>query len=119
MVENVKMVIAVRKDLDLGKGKIAAQVAHAAVMCALKAEKYEKKLFREWISEGQKKVVIRVDNEAALIELKRKIESMGIVNELVSDAGHTQVEPGTVTCLGIGPVEEYVIEPVTGSYPLL
>ena len=33
MVSTVKMVIAVRKDLDLGKGKIAAQVAHAAVLC--------------------------------------------------------------------------------------
>lgn len=119
MVENIKMVIAVRKDLDLGKGKIAAQVAHAAVACALKAEKYEKKLFREWLREGQKKVVIRLDNEAALFDLKRKIELLGIVHELISDAGHTQVEPGTVTCLGIGPVEESVIEPITGQYPLL
>lgn len=119
MVDNVKMIIAVRKDLDLGKGKIAAQVAHAAVSCALKAEKHEKKLFREWIREGQKKVVIRVANEAALFELKGKVTAMGIVNEIITDAGHTQIEPGTVTCLGIGPVEEEVIEPLTGEYPLL
>lgn len=119
MVENVKMVIAVRKDLDLGKGKIAAQAAHAAVSCALKAEKYEKKLFREWIREGQKKVVIRVDSEKAIFELKGKVEVMGIVNEVITDAGHTQIEPGTVTCLGIGPVEEEVIEPITGAYSLL
>lgn len=119
MVENIKMVIAVRRDLDLGKGKIAAQVAHAAVSCALKAEKYEKKLFREWLMEGQKKIVIRVDNEAALMELKRKIEPLGIVNELVNDAGRTQIAPGTATCLGMGPVEENVIEPITGDYPLL
>ncbi len=119
MVENVKMVIAVRRDLDLGKGKIAAQVAHAAVSCALKAEKYEKKLFKQWIKEGQKKVVIRVENQKALFELKGKVEIMGLVNEVITDAGHTQIEPGTVTCLGIGPVEEEVIEPVTGDYPLL
>lgn len=119
MVENVKMVIAVRRDLDMGKGKIAAQVAHAAVMCALRAEKYEKKLFREWIREGQKKVVIRVDNQSALLELKRRLDIMGIMNEIVTDAGHTQIEPGTITCLGIGPVEEEVIEPVTGEYSLL
>lgn len=119
MVENVKMVIAVRKDLDLGKGKIAAQVAHAAVTCALKAEKYEKKLFKEWIREGQKKVVIRVDNEKAIFELKGRVEALGLVNEVITDAGHTQIEPGTVTCLGIGPVEEEVIEPITGKYSLL
>lgn len=119
MVENVKMVIAVRRDLDLGKGKIAAQVAHAAVMCALKAEKYEKKLFKEWIREGQRKVVIRVDTLSALMELKRKVEIMGLVHEIITDAGHTQIEPGTITCLGIGPVEEDVIEPVTGEYSLL
>ncbi len=119
MVENVKMVIAVRRDLDLGKGKIAAQVAHAAVSCAMKAEKYEKKLFKEWLREGQKKIVIKVENEAALIELKRKIELLGIVNELVNDAGRTQIAPGTATCLGMGPVEEEVIEPITGEYSLL
>lgn len=119
MVENVKMVIAVRRDLDLGKGKIAAQAAHAAVSCALKAEKYEKRLFKEWLREGQRKIVIRVDNEAALMELKRKIEPLGIVNELVNDAGRTQIAPGTATCLGMGPVEEDVIEPITGEYALL
>lgn len=119
MVDEIKMVVAVRRDLDLGKGKIAAQVAHAAVSCALKAEKYEKKLFTAWIRGGQKKIVIRVDNEATLIDLKRKVESLGIVNELISDAGFTQIMPGTVTCLGIGPVEEHVIEPITGEYPLL
>ncbi|MCL4336281.1 MAG: peptidyl-tRNA hydrolase Pth2 [Candidatus Thermoplasmatota archaeon] len=119
MVRTVKMVIAVRKDLDLGKGKIAAQVAHAAVLCALKAEKFQKKLFAEWIRTGQKKIVIRLDNADALLELKKKIDTMGILTEAVFDAGHTQVEPGTLTCIGIGPVEESDIEPVTGGYPLL
>ncbi|MCL5438036.1 MAG: peptidyl-tRNA hydrolase, partial [Candidatus Thermoplasmatota archaeon] len=53
------MVIAFRKDLDLGKGKIAAQVAHAAVACALITEKKERKIFKAWMAEGQRKVVIR------------------------------------------------------------
>ena len=58
----VKMVIAVRKDLAMGKGKIAAQVAHAAVACTLISMKKNKKTFNEWYETGQKKVVVKVDN---------------------------------------------------------
>ena len=119
MVDSVKMVIAIRKDLDMGKGKIAAQAAHAAVSCALKSEKDDRKLFREWISQGQKKIVIRLDSLEAVMRLKTMIDQMGITSCLITDAGFTQIIPGTVTCLGIGPVEESVIDPITGKYPLL
>ena len=119
MVDSVKMVIAIRKDLDMGKGKIAAQAAHAAVSCALKSEKDDRKLFREWIGQGQKKIVIRLDSLEAVMRLKTMIDQMGITSCLITDAGFTQIIPGTVTCLGIGPVEESVIDPITGKYPLL
>lgn len=117
MVE-VKMVIAVRKDLDLGKGKMAAQVAHAAVTCALKSEKDDKKVFKEWIRTGQRKIVVKIDNLETLYRLKSAAETAGITTSLITDAGLTQIAPGTVTCLGLGPADEDVIEPITSSFKL-
>ena len=119
MVSEVKMVIAVRKDLDLGKGKIAAQVAHAAVSCALKAEKREKKLFRRWLDGGQKKIVIRLESAEALLSLKEAADYSHLITEAIYDAGFTQVDPGTLTCVGIGPAADEDLEPITGSYKLL
>ncbi len=113
------MVIAFRKDIDLGKGKIAAQVAHAAVSCAISSQKHHRKTFHDWIDEGQRKVVIRVSGIEELYRLKEKAESAGIQTCLITDAGLTQIPPGTVTCLGIGPDEEEKLDQITGEYPLL
>jgi PTH2 family peptidyl-tRNA hydrolase len=119
MVGEVKLVIAVRKDLDMGKGKIAAQASHAAVSCALTAQRADKKIFKAWINGGQKKIVIRVDNEQQLIDLIRESRNAGLITEPINDAGHTQLSPGTLTCAGIGPAEEEILEPVTGKFSLL
>lgn len=112
------MVIAVRKDIDIGKGKMAAQVAHAAVACAMRASRERKKIFREWMGQGQKKIVIRVSDDRELLELKRKADSEGFLTETITDAGLTQIPPGTLTCLGIGPDESPKLDPLTGAYPL-
>ncbi len=112
------MVIAVRKDLDFGKGKMAAQVAHAAVTCALKAEKDDKKVFKEWIRTGQRKIVVRIADLETLYRLKSMAEDAGIVTSLITDAGLTQIAPGTVTCLGLGPAPEDHIDPITGNFKL-
>lgn len=118
MVE-VKMIIAVRKDLDLGKGKMAAQVAHAAVTCALKAEKDDKKVFKEWIRTGQKKIVVKIESLETIYRLKDAAERAGIVTSMITDAGLTQIAPGTVTCLGLGPADEDVMDPITSSFKLM
>ncbi|MEM0157966.1 MAG: peptidyl-tRNA hydrolase Pth2 [Thermoplasmataceae archaeon] len=119
MVDVIKLVIAVRRDLDLGKGKIAAQAAHAAVSCALRAQKEDKRTFREWLDQGQKKIVVRVDNEKDLLDLMGKARLKGLICEAVYDAGHTQVDPGTLTCIGIGPASESALDELTGEYSLL
>ena len=114
-----KLVIIVRTDLGISKGKMAAQVAHAAVNCSLKSKKSDLPNFKRWHSEGQKKVVVKGTNESLLRKLQQHARDIGLTSSLVSDAGLTEVPPGTVTCLGIGPASESNIDQITGNLALL
>ncbi|MAF35056.1 aminoacyl-tRNA hydrolase [Candidatus Woesearchaeota archaeon] len=112
----MKQVILVRKDLKLSKGKLAAQVSHASVETLLKSEKdYVKK----WRAEGMKKTVLGVADQKELIDFKNKAEDAGLVVALITDAGRTELNPGTTTCVGIGPDKEEKIDKVTGELRLL
>ena len=117
--EEYKMVICVRKDLKLPKGKLAVQVAHAAVSCAIKSMKYDKENFEEWFDSGQKKVAVWVENEEEIWQLKSKCEESGIISSIVFDAGRTVVKEGTLTCLGIGPGKESEIDKLTSELKLV
>ena len=113
-----KLVVAVREDLDLSEGKMAVQVAHAATICALEAKRSRRKWFSEWMKEGQRKVVVRAHDLQHLEQLKKKAEKNNLPVALVQDAGLTEVPPGTVTCLGIGPAPDNLVDNVTGSLRL-
>jgi len=114
-----KMVIVTRRDLDLSAGKLAAQVAHAAVACALETKKVNSKWFTKWQNEGAKKAVVKVESEKDFYPLKEKSEQLKIVTYLVVDAGHTEIPAGTKTVLGIGPAPDNIIDQVTRELPLL
>lgn len=114
-----KMVIVTRKDLKLSAGKLAAQVGHAAVDCALKCMKHDKRTFEAWHSAGQKKTVLKTTSERDYFALKAQAEAAGLSTALIKDAGHTEIAPGTVTVLGIGPGPESTINKVTGHLSLL
>jgi PTH2 family peptidyl-tRNA hydrolase len=114
-----KQVIAVRRDLDMGKGKIAVQVAHAAVSAAEEARKKFTEWWEMWLKEGQCKVAVRVDSEEEILQLERKSKELRLPSALISDRGLTQVEPRTVTCLGIGPAPSSLIDTLTGNLNLL
>ena len=114
-----KMVIVSRKDLNLSPGKLAAQVAHAAVECAFSTKKNNSKWFNKWQNEGAKKVVVEVETEEDFFPLKVKAEQLKIAANLVEDAGHTEIPAGTKTVLGIGPAPNNIIDQVTGDLPLL
>ena len=118
MTEEFKMIIAIRSDIKLSPGKMAAQVAHAAVNCAFSAKKNYKKFFSGWYDEGQKKVVVKVSGMKELRELQFQAREAGLPNSLIADAGHTQLPPGTITCLGIGPGPEEAIDKITGHLKL-
>ena len=113
-----KLVVVVRTDLGISKGKIAAQVAHAAVNCALKSKKSDPSNFRKWFDEGQKKVVVKGENESTLRTLQQYARESGIVSSIVTDAGLTEIPSGMVTCLGIGPATETQIDSITGDCAL-
>ena len=113
-----KLVIVIRDDLKMTPGKLAAQVAHAAVSCALEAKAKKAKWFSEWYREGQRKVVLRVADVEELRSLKELAARAGLPVALISDAGLTELPPNTTTCLGIGPAPQNMIDPITGSLPL-
>jgi len=117
-----KQAIIVRVDLEMGKGKLASQVAHAAVSSVLNCLRRGgvwKEWVEQWEREGQKKVVLKVKSLEELLELKRRAEELGLPTSIVVNAGRTQVEPGTITCICIGPAPEGLVDRVTGGLKLL
>jgi PTH2 family peptidyl-tRNA hydrolase len=114
-----KMIIVARTDLKLSPGKLAVQVAHAAVTCALGTKKINSKWFNKWQNEGAKKAVVKVSSEEEFYSLKDKAERLKIVTSLIEDAGYTEIPPGTKTVLGIGPAPSNIIDQVTSHLSLL
>ena len=114
----VKMVILVRSDIKMSVGKKIAQGSHAAVTASELSRKINKDLWERWFREGQKKVVLKVGSEIELMNYYHKAKDKGFVAVLITDAGLTQIEPGTNTAVGIGPIKSSDIDPITGELPL-
>ncbi|MBW2977317.1 peptidyl-tRNA hydrolase Pth2 [Candidatus Woesearchaeota archaeon] len=112
----MKQVILVRADLKLPKGKMAAQVAHASVEAAFNSDK---KKVSEWRSEGQKKVVLKVENEKELLKYLQMAKDADLKTALITDAGKTVIAPGTKTTVGIGPDSEEKIDSITGKLKMV
>jgi len=114
-----KMSILIRTDLKMGKGKMVAQGAHAAVGAAMEALKSNPDWLREWEMGGAAKIVLRVKSQEELLQLIERTKSLGLVSFVVVDMGLTQVEPGTVTAGAIGPAPEELVDRITGNLKLL
>jgi peptidyl-tRNA hydrolase, PTH2 family len=115
-IQELKQVIVVNAELGLPKGKLASQVAHAAVAAFLEATPKAKSA---WLAAGMPKVVLKAASEAVLQELQARAQSVGLPVALIQDAGRTVVSEGTVTCVGIGPATAAQLEPLTGDLKLL
>jgi PTH2 family peptidyl-tRNA hydrolase len=118
---NVKLVFVVRTDLGIGKGKLATQCAHAAVICYQKLLSTSPKTLKLWELMGQPKIVLKAEEEGEqyLLHLCDKAKALGLVTAVVRDAGRTQVERGTITVLGIGPGKSFLIDQITKHLKLL
>lgn len=111
--------IAVRRDLEMGKGKIAVQVGHATISASEEAKRDHPDWWRHWFNEGQCKVAVKVNTEADLQRLKEEASELGLPSAIIQDRGLTQVAPGTATCIGIGPAPAGLVDKITGNLPLL
>ncbi len=115
----MKQAIVARQDIKMGKGKLAAQVAHASLSAAEETMRRHEAWYQEWKDEGQKKVVLKAGSESELRELFKTARASRLPASLVEDRGLTQLEPGTVTCLAIGPGPDAEIDAITGKLKLL
>ena len=138
-----KMVIVVRKDLNMRKGKIAAQVAHAATGVLLgqmrggaSHEEYRSAVFDrkydmtlqvqdkspldEWLRGSFRKICVSVNSEEELLTLRDKAMEQGLLHCLIVDNGLTEFHGvPTKTCLAIGPALDETLDAITGGLPLL
>lgn len=110
----LKQAIIVRKDLKLKKGKLASQVAHAAILSSDKSSFSQK-----WKKEGQKKIVLWCQNLQELLSLYKRSRSSRLPVAIVKDAGLTQIKKGTKTCIAIGPVPEDKVDTITRKLKLV
>ena len=110
-----KQAVVINSTIEMSKGKTAAQASHASLEAFLKAEE---DIREAWRTEGGKKIVLQASRDE-MDELRADAESLNIPCYEVCDAGLTEVEPGTVTALGLGPAEEDKIDEVTGELELV
>jgi PTH2 family peptidyl-tRNA hydrolase len=120
--KNLKQVYLVRTDLDMGKGKIAAQCSHAAVKAFRQLQNLSEqasKALDQWEWQGSRKVVVKVGSEDELTRIISHARRNGIYATTIRDAGRTQVEAGALTVGVIGPADEKLIDEVSGHLKLL
>lgn len=117
-----KQIIVMRADLGMGRGKQVAQGGHAVLLAYQKAtaSKTSASKAQAWEQSGMLKVTLKVGSESELFEYLEKAKAAGIpCGEVVRDAGHTQLEPGTVTCFATVPWEEEELDAIFGKLKLL
>jgi peptidyl-tRNA hydrolase len=112
----VKQVIIINGSLKLPKGKLAAQVAHAAVASFVAAPAKNQKA---WLDAGMPKIVVSASNEKELLEYYQKAISARVPSQLIKDAGRTVIAAGTITCIGVGPALENKVDKITGQLKLV
>ncbi|KAH7040215.1 peptidyl-tRNA hydrolase PTH2-domain-containing protein [Microdochium trichocladiopsis] len=125
--EECKLVLVVRTDLGMTKGKIAAQCSHATLACyktlsraqSKNPSSAEARILQRWERLGQAKIAVQVKSEDEMLELMGKARSLGITAEVIQDAGRTQIDPGSLTVLGVGPAPKSQVDLITGGLKLL
>jgi PTH2 family peptidyl-tRNA hydrolase len=111
-----KQAIIIRTDIKMSTGKKCVQCCHASLGAYRNANKG---IIDKWESQGEKKVVLKVKSKEELLEIFERAKKERIPCFLVKDAGLTELKPGTITALGIGPEEEEKLDKITGKLKLL
>ncbi len=125
---NAKQVIVMRKDLNMRKGKMIAQGAHASLKVLLDAGAIADSAFvlpldgpmTAWLSGRFTKVCVGVDSEAALDDVVARARAAGVPCALITDAGATEFHGvPTKTCCAVGPAWVADVDAITGTLGLL
>jgi peptidyl-tRNA hydrolase, PTH2 family len=123
-----KQTIVLRKDLNMRKGKMVAQGAHASMRAILALGHQEAGNFviplderlEPWLLGRFKKICVSVNSEAELLALHEKAKAAGLITALIQDAGLTEFGGvPTYTALAVGPDRADRVDAVTGTLPLL
>lgn len=139
MSEKIKQMIIVRKDLNMRKGKMVAQGAHASLAVFFNMIKNPQqgsiikngdeevtysfksisKEMDEWIMNKFTKICLSVDSEQELLNIYEEAKAIGLPCSLIQDAGLTEFKEPTYTTVAIGPAHEDLINPITKNLKLL
>ena len=117
--QSLKMVFIINQELKMGKGKIAAQVGHAAVKATLKSGEVCPELLDAWLSTGQKKICVKAEGARQIEQIEQQAKQNNILSSRIHDAGHTQIPAGSLTVLALGPDEADKLDALTGELKLL
>ncbi|MFB6193409.1 MAG: peptidyl-tRNA hydrolase Pth2 [Candidatus Nanohaloarchaea archaeon] len=110
-----KQAIVLKQDTGMSRGKAIAQACHASLKAYKRAGEETRE---EWESQGGKKVALETGDKDIRNRFQRA-KDQGIPAYLVEDAGLTELEPGTITALGVGPASESKIDSITGDLKLI
>ncbi|KAF9939672.1 hypothetical protein BGZ65_009812 [Modicella reniformis] len=121
--EEYKMVLVIRSDLGMGKGKAAAQCCHATLANYKELLNKSPQTLKRWEYHSQAKITLKVDSEEEmqvlrLLLLQAQAKSLGLAAHSIQDAGRTQIARGSRTVLAVGPGPVSVINSVTGKLKL-
>lgn len=114
-----KQVLVLRSDLGMSKGKMIAQGAHVACLAMMQASKDIPGIFMSWMDEGYTKIACKVDSLEELVDLEKRAKEMNVPCAITMDLGRTELEPGTVTAIAIGPDTSERVNKITGNLKLL
>lgn len=127
-----KQIIVVRKDLNMRKGKIAAQAAHASLgaitdLATISSDGKRMEIdldtpfVRDWLFDGSfTKICVYVESEADLDSVYNKAKQAGLITKLITDSGRTEFKGiATKTCCAIGPCDPELLVGITSHLPLL
>lgn len=124
---NVKQVIVVRTDLNMRKGKLASQVAHAAMKFLLDANdssrndilNIELTTFEsDWLVSGDIKVV-GIKSQDALLDLILRAQLEGVEVQPNVDNSVELDGVNILTCAAFGPHDSDTLDKITGHLKLL
>ncbi|KRH94850.1 Peptidyl-tRNA hydrolase [Pseudoloma neurophilia] len=114
-LKNPVLYLIINNDLKMSKGKILSQVCHLISEIFTTFLKEHVGVIKDWKKKGEAKIVLK----ASFQNIKDIIKNVENYNNLIDknsqlkitrihDAGRTQVAPGSLTVISIGPCEKEI-----------